>query len=145
MVPVGSPPWPLDPVPYRERMPGSDDDRTIHSERVRTRRRSSNHTQPSSDLVERIEAALRAMAPAWVRTGAGLTCAADEAELRPSERAAVASSVGTQRTEFATGKALLRRLIGDDVAIPIGTDRRPCLPIGMLGTLAHDRTIAVGR
>ena len=83
------------------------------------------------------------MAPSWVRTGARAIHAGDEAGLWPSERAAIARAVTTRRDEFATGRALLRHLIGDDVEIPVGPDRRPQFPIGISGTLAHDRDIAV--
>jgi 4'-phosphopantetheinyl transferase EntD len=96
-----------------------------------------------SDLVERVEEALQSMAPPWVRTGARAIHTDDEVGLWPNERAAISRAVITRRVEFATGRALLRRLIGDDVEIPVGPDRRPRFPVGISGTLAHDREIAV--
>jgi len=104
---------------------------------------STPRTTPVADLVERVEEALQSMAPSWVRTGARAIQAGDEVGLWPNERAAIARAVTTRRVEFATGRALLRRLIGDDVEIPVGPDRRPQLPVGISGTLAHDRDIAV--
>jgi 4'-phosphopantetheinyl transferase EntD len=98
---------------------------------------------PSSDIVERVAAALASMAPAGVRTGARRIDEADLDLLRPGERAAVSRAVSRRRAEFATGRALLRELIGDDVEIPVGPDRRPILPRGVSGTLAHDVEVAV--
>ena len=48
-----------------------------------------------------------------------------------------------RRHEFATGRALLRQLIGSDVAIPVGPDRAPVLPAGVRASLAHDHGLAV--
>ena len=95
------------------------------------------------DLVMRIEDALRAMAPPWVATGARAVNADDVAGLWPAERAAISRAVPVRQAEFATGRALLRRLIARDVEILVGPDRRPQLPPGVTGTLAHDRLVAV--
>lgn len=83
------------------------------------------------------------MAPPWVRTGVRAIDPRDEADLWPNERTAIAGAVAGRRAEFATGRALLRLLIGDDAEIPIGIDRRPRLPDGVTASLAHDRDIAV--
>ena len=93
--------------------------------------------------IERTERALRSIAPPWVRTGVRRIDARDEPGLWPNERQAVAGAIERRRAEFATGRALLRSLIDEDVEIPMGTDRRPVLPDGVTGTLAHDRDIAV--
>ena len=48
------------------------------------------------------------------------------------------AAVPRRRREFASGRALLRDLIGMDVPIPSGRDRAPILPPGVCGSLAHD-------
>jgi 4'-phosphopantetheinyl transferase EntD len=78
-----------------------------------------------------------------VRTGVRRIDRGDEAGLWPNERRAIGGAVERRRAEFATGRALLRSLLDEDVEIPIGGDRRPVLPDGVRGTLAHDREIAV--
>ena len=55
----------------------------------------------------------------------------------------MASAVDKRRDEFATGRALLRDLLGRDVAIPVGPDRRPVMPDGVQASLAHDDHVAV--
>ena len=69
---------------------------------------------------------------------------ADIATLHAAERAGIASAEHVRAREFASGRALLRELIGRDVAVPVGHDRRPVLPRGVVGSLAHDRDLAVG-
>ena len=68
----------------------------------------------------------------------------DIASLRAAERVGIGSA-GTSRVrgEFASGRALMRCLIGRDVELPIGHDRRPVLPDGFVGSLAHDHQIAI--
>ncbi len=97
-------------------------------------------TPPS---IVRISEALRAIVPSSVRTGVRAIDAADEATLWPSEQAAVAAAVRSRRIEFATGRALLRELLGIDAEIPVRPDRRPEFPDGIVGTLAHDQDIAI--
>ena len=59
------------------------------------------------------------------------------------ERSSMKQSVELRRREFATGRALLRELMARRVPIPIDAQRRPILPSGIVGSLAHDRTFAV--
>ncbi|MFT3853243.1 MAG: hypothetical protein QM733_10960 [Ilumatobacteraceae bacterium] len=87
--------------------------------------------------------ALASLAPAGVRTGARLISPTDVAGLHDVERAAVARAVDKRRNELASGRALLRSLLGADVAIPVGPTRAPVLPDGVIGSLAHDREVAV--
>ena len=86
---------------------------------------------------------LAALAPAGVRTGSRLITPDDAATLHAVEAAAVERAVDVRRREFATGRALLRSLLGTDVAIPVGPSRAPVLPAGVVGSLAHDRVLAV--
>ncbi|MEO8693816.1 MAG: 4'-phosphopantetheinyl transferase superfamily protein [Acidimicrobiales bacterium] len=48
-----------------------------------------------------------------------------------------------RRNEFATGRALLRSLIGRHVPISVAPNRAPVLPTDVRGSLAHDREFAV--
>jgi 4'-phosphopantetheinyl transferase EntD len=95
------------------------------------------------DTARRIAGALRSLAPTWVSTGVRVIDVTDVDDLRPGERAVVAGAVDQRQAEFATGRALLRQLIGDHIEIGVGPDRRPLLPLGVIGTLAHDREYAV--
>ena len=83
------------------------------------------------------------MAPPWVRTGARTIEVCDIDDLRPGEWEAVARAVPARQAEFASGRALLRELIGTDVEILAGPDRRPRFPDGVTGTLAHDHEVVV--
>jgi len=67
----------------------------------------------------------------------------DELDLYLPERAHIAAAKPARRREFATGRALLRQLIEQDVAIPVGSDRRPVLPDGVVASLSHDDTWAI--
>ena len=91
-----------------------------------------------------VEAALRSLAPSGVRTGARWIDKRDVARLHPVEAAAVERAVERRRREFASGRALLRQLLGRDVPIPVRPDRSPQLPVGVAGSLAHDVDLAVG-
>jgi 4'-phosphopantetheinyl transferase EntD len=90
-----------------------------------------------------VDAALRSLAPAGVRTGVRLIDERDIPRLYPVEAAAVARAVDRRRREFATGRALLRQLLGGDVPIPARPDRSPELPTGVAVSLAHDADLAV--
>jgi len=90
-----------------------------------------------------LDGALAAMAPPGIVTGSRLITPADFESLHMSERAAVANAVPVRRHEFASGRALLRDLAGTIEAIPVGPTRAPLLPPGVVGSLAHDRLVAV--
>ncbi len=95
---------------------------------------------PVADLVA---AALVALAPSGVRTGARAIDERDVAGLQPAERDAVATARPPRRREFATGRALLRDLLGVPDAIPRLPSRQPGWPDGVRGSLAHDHEVAV--
>jgi 4'-phosphopantetheinyl transferase EntD len=63
--------------------------------------------------------------------------------LHAAERAAIEGAVPARRQQFATGRALLRQLLGRDLPIGVAPDRRPLLPAGTVASLAHDDEIAV--
>ena len=111
--------------------------------RSRSRRRVQAPAAMTADMARRIDEALRSLAPTWVRTGVRTIDMRALDGMWPSERAAVAGAMDRRQAEFATGRALLRQLIGDDVEIRVGSDRRPLLPPGVTGSLAHDQEIAV--
>ena len=93
--------------------------------------------------VAAVAAALATLAPSGVRTGCRAITAADVGALLPVEAAAVARAVPQRRHEFATGRVLLRELIGAPVPIAVGADRAPVLPAGVVGSLAHAGSLAV--
>lgn len=93
--------------------------------------------------VAALGAALRALAPPTVSTGALAVTAALVADLHPDEAALVATSVAKRRNEFATGRALLHRLLDTDQPILRGRAGAPDVPAGWTVTLAHDRDVAV--
>jgi len=97
----------------------------------------------SHGLAEEVAAALRIIAPSGVHVGARAIDAEDERLQFDEELLAVGSSVRKRRSEFATGRVLLRQVIGQDVPIPVGPGRRPVLPDGVVASLAHDDRIAV--
>lgn len=76
-------------------------------------------------------------------SGARLIDPADSETLHAVERSAVSTAVPARRAEFASGRALLRSLIGDHVAVPMAADRRPLLPTGVRASLAHDGQFVV--
>lgn len=89
---------------------------------------------------DELGAALIALAPAGVRVGVRLIDPADAAGLFAHEWASVRHAVATRRAEFASGRALLRDLLGSDVAIPVSPGGgAPLLPTGQVASLAHDR------
>lgn len=72
-----------------------------------------------------------------------MVAAADLNGLLPIEATAVAVAVPARRQEFATGRALLRELLGTDQPIAVLPSRAPALPDGWVGSLAHDGDLAV--
>jgi 4'-phosphopantetheinyl transferase EntD len=90
-----------------------------------------------------IDPTLRSIAPPDVDVGSRVIDDADLRLLLPAERAAIARAVPVRQREFATGRVLLRSLIGTTSAILVGHDRAPVLPVGVAGSLAHDRRCAI--
>jgi 4'-phosphopantetheinyl transferase EntD len=90
-----------------------------------------------------LDAALHAVAPAGVRVGWRTISDHDVSLLHPVEAVSVERAVPKRRREFATGRVLLRDLIGTSAAIPVGGDRAPVFPDGVVASLAHDDVYAV--
>ena len=94
-------------------------------------------------VVPELADGLVAIAPEDVEVGWRRITPADLRSLWPIEAEHIARAVPIRQHEFATGRALLRELIGETVAIPVAADRRPVLPNGVQASLAHDRQLAV--
>jgi 4'-phosphopantetheinyl transferase EntD len=90
-----------------------------------------------------IEAALAAMTPRTVRVGWRRIQANDLTSMHATERAHVAHAVDKRQREYASGRALLRSLIGRPVSIPSQPDRTASFPAGVRGSLAHDNELVV--
>jgi 4'-phosphopantetheinyl transferase EntD len=103
----------------------------------------SQLTSRALDLLDQIEAALRALAPPSVVSGTRRVDASDERGLFPGELAAVRRAAPSRRRQFATGRTLLRQLLRSNVPIAVAPDRRPLLPAGIVASLAHDDDVAV--
>lgn len=95
-------------------------------------------------LLPAAAAALRSIAPAGVETGAYRVDHRYEQDLFDVELDAVRNGGSRRRSEFATGRTLLRQLIGLNVAIPVAARGAPVLPDGFAGSLAHDAHLAIG-
>ena len=93
-------------------------------------------------LAEAVGAVLATLAPLGVRTGAWPVDPHHVTGLHPGERAAVEGAVPKRQREFATGRALLRELIGAPVEILRSPSRAPRLPPGLVGSLTHDADVA---
>jgi enterobactin synthetase component D len=89
---------------------------------------------------DNILTALRALAPPEVAVGVRDI---GDWPIFEVERELVKGATQRRRHEFASGRALLRDLMGVDVPIPAGKNRAPVLPVGVCGSLAHDERFVV--
>ncbi len=96
-----------------------------------------------ADHVVEVARRLRSMAPAIVRTGARAIDARDLATLGAAERVSIEHAVHRRKVEFASGRHLLRSLIGAPTDLPIAASRAPAWPAAVRGSLAHDRTMVI--
>lgn len=84
--------------------------------------------------------AIDALFPEWVLTVTS-TIDATPDDLFPGERSSVAGAVRHRQCEFATGRVrareLLARLGWPDAVIPVGPDRSPVWPEGIVGSISH--------
>ncbi len=87
-----------------------------------------------------------ALFPDWVLTVTS-TIDATPDDLLPQELLSVARAVRKRQCEFATGRvrarALLARLGFPDAAVPVGPDRSPVWPEGVVGSISHTSDLCV--
>jgi 4'-phosphopantetheinyl transferase EntD len=95
------------------------------------------------DAAATLAEALLAVAPPEVKVGHRRISADDVAHLWNVEAAHVRQAVALRQREFASGRALLRELVGRPVAIPVGANREPVMPSGITASLAHDREFVI--
>ena len=97
----------------------------------------------AADIASALARLHSSVADGGVSVGAAAIDPADEARLLPQEAAIVASAVVKRRREFASGRALLRRLLDTDEAVTVLVTRAPQLPSGVVASLAHDDAVVV--
>jgi len=95
-----------------------------------------------AEALRTVRVVLTRLAPPGLAVGTRLLDPADEAGLHPAERAAITGAVAARRTAFATGRALLRSLVGPG-PIPRARSGAPVPPPRWAVSLAHDRSLAV--
>jgi 4'-phosphopantetheinyl transferase EntD len=100
-------------------------------------------SQPIQRPEDELSRALASIAPAGVVTGARRINGDDVSHLAPAELAAVERATAVRRHEFASGRWLLRSLLGSADPILVRPDRRPQLPAGACASLAHDSAFVV--
>ena len=76
-------------------------------------------------------------------TGSRRIAESDVAGLHAQERALIGQAVPKRQHEFATGRALLRQLLGASTTVIADDRRAPQWPAGFCGSLAHDDRCAV--
>lgn len=96
-----------------------------------------------TDDAAEVLAALTALAPEGVAVGVLPIDDAHLAALRADEASLVAAAVPTRQREFATGRALLRRLTDCTGSILRASNGAPVPPAGKVLTLAHVRSLAI--
>ncbi len=95
------------------------------------------------DIADALVGLHPAAATGVVTAGAAAIDPADEGRLFAEESAIVATAVAKRRREFASGRVLLRRLLGIDRPVTVLVSRAPQLPEGVVASLAHDGEIVV--
>lgn len=93
--------------------------------------------------VASLRGALHDLVGSDVLSGVRPICIGDLDHLDHRERSLVAAAVPHRQREFATGRALLHDLLGSSEPILVSPTRAPLLPTGVVGSLAHDREVAV--
>lgn len=78
-----------------------------------------------------------------IRTDERRIAALDETSF-PEEAVAMAGAITRRRHEFATGRACAREAIGQlgrpPMPLPMGSDRAPVWPEGLVGSISHSRS-----
>lgn len=95
-------------------------------------------------VVDELADALAGSAPSGVSVGVQRISLSDVERLARSELGLTTGMVDVRRAEFASGRALLHRLLGIDDPILRASNGAPSFPPGVVGSLAHDREFAIG-
>jgi len=98
---------------------------------------------PAGSAIDEFDAMLDALAAERVRIGWRPIDGQYVPTLTAAEASIVARAVPRRQAEFATGRSLLRALIGGDVEILRATSGAPVLPTEFVGSIAHDRDLAI--
>jgi 4'-phosphopantetheinyl transferase EntD len=100
----------------------------------------------SAEGVELARAARRLLGPS-VSIGYARPASGDAADLLPAELQCTADMVAQRRNEFAAGRAAVRMATMADgsepFAVPMGVDRAPVWPTGIIGSIAHSSDICL--
>jgi 4'-phosphopantetheinyl transferase EntD len=100
----------------------------------------------SAQGVELARAARRLLGPS-VSVGYAHPALGDAADLLPAELPCTAGMVPQRRNEFAAGRAAVRMATMADgsepFAVPMGVDRAPVWPTGIIGSIAHSSDICL--
>jgi 4'-phosphopantetheinyl transferase EntD len=97
----------------------------------------------TSSLENELDRALEALAPPDVQVGVLAIDPRHVDALLPVEQAHIRGAIASRQHEFATGRVLLRQLLGTSTEIPVLPSRAPALPMGIVGSLAHDHDVAI--
>ncbi len=98
---------------------------------------------PARLATHQVDAMVAALAVDHVRIGWRPIDEAHMTSLTAAEAATVDRAVPRRQAEFATGRCLLRTLIGGDVEILRAPSGAPVLPAGSVGSLAHDHELVI--
>lgn len=108
---------------------------------------SSSTSDPRDDpphvIFVELTDALASIAPRGVDVGVRRISITDVELLTLAEGSLTAEMAEERRAEFATGRVLLRDLLSTAGPILRSDSRAPILPVGAVGSLAHDRHHAV--
>ncbi len=100
----------------------------------------------SAQVVELACAARRLLGPS-VSVGYARPALGDVADLLPEELSYTAGMVLQRRKEFAAGRAAVRMATmvdgADPFAVPMGADRAPVWPTGVIGSIAHSSEVCL--
>jgi len=105
---------------------------------------------PTPDLLTQVETAARDLLPADVAlavTDPTSVESGNDGPLPQIEAAAIASARPLRQTEFIAGRRAARRAMTDlglpPAPVPVGADRAPQWPGGVIGSLSHTRTVCL--
>jgi 4'-phosphopantetheinyl transferase EntD len=98
-------------------------------------------------ISDSIDAVIASLAVSGLRTGYTAISDRDEFELRPGEAVGLRASVPKRRRESGAARKVARGLLGElgmpDCCVGRASSGAPIWPAGIVGSLAHDSSIAV--